>query len=106
MSNVKNLDISNFEQEIKTGIVVIDFWAPWCGPCLTQAHILEQMAPKVIGKATVAKVNVDSTADIASKFDIRGIPTIIIFKDGVPVKKFTGVQLEKTLLAAIQEATI
>lgn len=105
MTNNKILELnnSNFENEIKTGIVLVDFWAPWCGPCRMQAPILENINEKLNGKAKIAKLNVDDYPDIAGSFGIISIPTLIIFKDGKPVKQFVGVQSELKLLQAINE---
>ena len=101
--NIIKLNDANFEAEIKEGIVLVDFWAPWCPPCRTQGPIVEAVAKKVGGQAKVAKVNVDEAGNIAGKFGIRGIPTLIIFKDGQPVKKFVGLRQTEELLSAIEK---
>jgi len=100
----KELNDANFETEISSGVTVVDFWAPWCGPCLTQGPILEQVAAKVGEKATIAKVNVDDAPQVAAQYGIRSIPTLIVFKDGTPVQQFVGVQMEGALIAAIEDA--
>ncbi len=101
---VKELSDATFEDEISSGITVVDFWAPWCAPCHMQGPILEQVAAKVGDTVTIAKVNVDVAPHMASQFGIRSIPTLIVFKDGTPVQQFVGVQMESSLLAAIEQA--
>lgn len=102
----KLIDIndSNFDESIASGITVVDFWAPWCGPCKMQTPILEKLVEKVDDSVTVAKVNVDQAPQSAGKYGIRSIPTILIFKEGEQVKQFVGVQQEDTLLSAIKDA--
>ncbi len=98
---VVELNDANFEEKIKTGIVLVDFWAPWCGPCRSQVPIIEALAEKVEGKAVVAKLNVEEAANAAGKFGVMSIPTLIVFKDGEEAQRFVGVQSEETLLEAM-----
>ena len=95
---------SNFDTEIKQGITLVDFWAPWCGPCMMQGPILDKVAERVGTKAKIGKVNVDNAPTVASKFGIVSIPTIILFKDGTPVQHLVGVRQEEELIAAIEAA--
>lgn len=83
---MKALDKNNFEQEITTGITLVDFWAEWCGPCKMLTPVLEDLSTK-IADVKFAKVNVDDEWELASKFGIMSIPTVMIFKDGVLVDK-------------------
>ena len=102
-AGILELNDSNFAAEIQSGIVLVDFWAPWCGPCRMQTPILEQVVGKVEG-AKIAKVNVDDAGSVAAKFGVQSIPTLIVFKDGKPVKQFVGVQQAPTLIAALEAA--
>ncbi len=102
--NVKELKDDGFEAAIKQGVALVDFWAPWCGPCRMQGPIIEQVASGIGDKALVAKVNVDDAPDTASRFGIRSIPTLILFKDGKPFKTFVGVQQAAELVGAINSA--
>ena len=100
-AGILELNDSNFAAETQSGTVLVDFWAPWCGPCRMQGPILEQIVGKVPG-AKIAKLNVDDAGSVAAKFGVQSIPTLIIFKDGKPVKQFVGVQQAATLIAALE----
>jgi thioredoxin 1 len=101
--NVKELNEQQLDEAIAAGAVLVDFWAPWCGPCKMQLPILEQVAGKVDGKAIVAKINIDEHDGAAAKYSVQSIPTLILFKDGEAVKRFVGVQQENTLVSAIED---
>jgi thioredoxin 1 len=103
-SPVVELTAADFESRIAMGVVLVDFWAPWCGPCRLQGPIVEQLAGQVQGKATVAKLNVDDAPAIAQKFGISSIPTLIVFRDGRAVKQFVGVTQRDELAGAIEAA--
>lgn len=92
---------TNFQTETAKGITVVDFWAPWCGPCQTQGPIIERLAEKYAGKAKIGKMNVDENSGVPQKFGIMSIPTLIIFKDGNKMKEFVGVQQEQILAAEL-----
>lgn len=90
MTLVINKD--NFEEVSKSGVVLIDFWAEWCGPCQQMLPILDQFSGDMEGKMTVGKVNVDENPELAGQFRVMSIPTIIILKDGEMVDQMVGVQ--------------
>jgi thioredoxin 1 len=102
----KAMDLTdqNFAEAIGSGVTLVDFWAPWCGPCMMQGPIVEQVAEQVEGKATVAKLNVDEGQQSAGRYGVRSIPTLIVFKDGEQTQQFVGVQSEPQLVAAIERA--
>lgn len=103
-NGIKELNDAEFAAEIGLGVTLVDFWAPWCAPCLMQGSILEKVAEQIGDKATIAKLNVDESSASASQFGIRGIPTLILFKDGKPLQQLVGVQQENVLVSAIEAA--
>lgn len=97
---LKELKSSEFDAAVASGTVLVDFWAPWCGPCRAQTPILEALAAEVSGSVTICKVNIDEDPEPAAKYGVSAIPTLILFKDGVAVKKFVGLQQASALKAA------
>ncbi|MCG7410524.1 thioredoxin [Paenibacillus sp. ACRRX] len=91
----------NTDVESSQGVVLVDFWAPWCGPCKAIAPILEELDGEVSGQATIAKVNVDENPESASRFGVMSIPTIIVFKDGQPVDKVVGLNSKDALKSLV-----
>lgn len=87
--SVININSSNFDEIIKSGVVVVDFFANWCGPCKMLSPIIEEVSNEM-NDVVFAKINVDESSDIAGKFSVMSIPTLIIFKDGVSVSKNVG----------------
>jgi thioredoxin 1 len=98
------LDESNFDSQVQSGVILVDFWATWCGPCRMQGPVVEQVAKQVQGMAKVAKLDVNTAPKVAQRFKIRSIPTLIVFKDGKPEKEFVGVTKAETLVSAITAA--
>jgi len=103
MSGVKHFNSENFASETAKGVVLVDFWAEWCGPCRMLGPVLDDLVKEIGDSAIVGKVNVDEAQDLAAKFGVRSIPAIFILKDGNVVKQFVGVQDKQTLLKALKE---
>ena len=91
----------NFQQKTKNRLVLVDFWAEWCAPCRMMAPILNEVVAELDGKAFVGKVDVQKYQELATKFKVRGIPTLILFKDGKEVNRFVGVKTKDFLLKEI-----
>ena len=89
---IKHLTDSDFEKTIKHGVTLVDFHANWCGPCRMLAPVLEQVAKEIKGKATIAKIDIDSEQKTASNFQITSVPTLILFKDGKEVNRLIGLR--------------
>lgn len=94
--------MADFESEISEGLVLVDFWAPWCGPCQAMAPIIEELKKDLEGKAKVMKVNIDEDKETAQKYDIMSIPTVILFKDGEPVEQIVGLRPKDQYIAAVE----
>lgn len=95
----------NFEQEVlnSDNVVMVDFWAPWCGPCRAVGPIIDELAEEYDGKAKVAKLNVDDEGEVTEKFRIMNIPTIMVFKNGEVVEKLIGARSKSELASAIDK---
>ncbi len=103
MANVIQLNTDNFSEETNSGISLIDFWAPWCGPCKMLSPIIDQIAGEV-DNIKICKVDIDENSDIAVKYNVRTIPAVFILKDGEIVEQFIGVQSKQALVEAINNA--
>ena len=99
---LKTLTDSNFDEEISNGIVLVDFWAEWCGPCRRIAPIVEELAGQYDGRATVGKLNVDENPNIPGRFMIRGIPTLLLFKNGQLADTLVGLQPKEDIARMIE----
>ena len=96
--NITNLNSENFDKFVKDGAVAVDFWAEWCGPCKIMGPIFEEAAGEIKDKAKFGKVNVDENSDLAQRFQVMSIPTLIFFRDGKQVDRVAGV-IEKEEIA-------
>lgn len=96
----------NFQTQIlgaKGKVALVDFWAPWCGPCQMQGPIVDELAGEIGDKAVIAKLNVDDNQDIAGQYGVMSIPTLLIFKDGEVVEQMVGVHQKEDLMKAIEK---
>lgn len=98
---IKILTDQNFNQQIKKGVILVDFWASWCAPCKMMAPVLNEVADGLTGNKAVGKVDVEKQQLIASKFNIRSIPTMVLFKDGKEINRFVGIKSKDFLLKEI-----
>jgi thioredoxin 1 len=106
MSEVVHATDASFESEVlQSGLpVVLDFWAPWCGPCKMIAPILDDIATELDGKVKVVKINVDENQQVAAKFGVRSIPTLVIFNEGKVVATQVGALPKNQLIALIEKS--
>ena len=103
--NVVELTDPTFDEVVHSSDVpvLVDFWAPWCGPCKMMAPILEEIGDEYADRAKICKLNTDEARDSAMEFGISAIPTVILFKDGQVQKKWVGLTSKKDIAAAIDE---
>lgn len=102
--SIKQISDATFNNEIEAGIVLVDFWAPWCGPCKIIAPILDELSAEIGDTAKIVKINVDDNPESASKYNVMSIPTLLVFKDGQLVDQMVGVQPKEKLKAVIEKA--
>ncbi|MCC5025164.1 MAG: thioredoxin [Candidatus Synoicihabitans palmerolidicus] len=101
-ANIDNLDSSSFQTTVSSDQpVLVDFWAPWCGPCKAIAPILEELATELEGKLTIAKVNVDENEAISAEYGVRAIPTLLVFKEGKVVEQIVGMTSKDALVSKV-----
>ena len=102
---ISTLTDATFDEEIGAAseVVVVDFWAEWCGPCKMISPILEEIATEQHGKVKVAKLNVDDNPDAARRYEVMSIPTLLVFRDGQPVKRLIGAKGKGQLLQELSE---
>ena len=100
---IKKLSDQNFEHQIKSGIMLVDFWATWCMPCKMMAPVLNDLSEDLTGNASVGKLDVDQNRAASAKYGVRSIPTLVLFKNGKEINRFVGVKTKDFLLKEIQK---
>jgi len=101
-ANILTLTDKNFQQQTKNKVVLVDFWAEWCAPCKMMAPVLNDVANELNGNSHVGKLNIEQYQSMAQQFNVRSIPTLILFKNGKEVKRFVGIKQKDFLLKEIQ----
>jgi thioredoxin 1 len=101
--HIKAITDASFDTDVSKGVVLVDFWAPWCPPCVQLGPTIHKLAEKYKDRATIGKVNVDEQKQKARQFGINSIPTIMIFKDGRKVERLVGLQSEETLTQLLEK---
>ncbi len=104
MSNAVSLTSASFDERTASGVSLVDFWASWCGPCRMLSPVIDEIAEEFAGKCSVYKVNVDEEGELAVKFGIMSIPTLIFFKDGEVINKLVGVVPKEEITAILENA--
>jgi len=94
----------NFQHQTKNKLVLVDFWAAWCSPCRMMAPVLNEVATELNGNSHVGKVNIEEYQSLAQKFQVRNIPTMILFKNGKEINRFVGIKSKEFLLQQIQKS--
>lgn len=101
--SIVNITDDTFKNEISNGLVLVDFWAPWCGPCKMIAPVLEEINEEMGDQVKIAKLNVDDNQVTTGEFGVMSIPTLLLFKDGEVVEKVIGFQPKENLLEVISK---
>jgi thioredoxin len=99
---VKTFTDNNFDEETRKGLVLVDFWAEWCGPCRRLAPTVDALASEFDGRATVAKLNVDENPNIPGRYAVRGIPTLLLFKEGELAETIVGLRSKEDIARLLE----
>lgn len=101
---IRVLNQKTFKNQTRKGLVLVDFWAPWCKPCQVMAPVLNDVADAVDDDITVAKLNIDQNKQVASKNKVRSIPTLVLYRDGEEIDRFVGVKSKRFILNQLRKA--
>ncbi len=102
--SVQHISSNDFASTIESGVTLVDFYAQWCGPCKMLAPILDKVATELDGKAKVAKVDIDEAMDLATRYGVQSIPTLIVFKNGEVISQTLGAQTKNALISMVEKA--
>lgn len=105
MSNAIEVNDNTFEQEVinSSELIVVDFWAPWCGPCRKLGPVLDEIGEEYSGKIKIVKVNTDENLKTAKEYSVSGLPSILIFKDGNPLERLVGLMPKSSIISNIEK---
>ena len=105
MSNAMDINDSTFEQEVvnSSELTIVDFWAPWCGPCRKLAPVLDEVAQEYEGKIKIVKLNTDENLKTAKEYSVSGLPTLLVFKGGKAVERLVGLMPKTTIVSNIEK---
>lgn len=105
MSNAIDVTDATFEAEVLTAesVVVVDFWAPWCGPCRKLGPVLDEVADELQGKVKIVKINTDENLKTAKEYSIIGLPSLLVFKSGQPVERLVGLMPKSSILSNVEK---